>query len=102
MPNSRSCVRQTHERDHLCSLTRFVSIHSHMGDELGIENIFKEYKNPENNFGKNIKIMIGRKTLVLRHNLMGTELFIRFLKPISLSIQSISSTIRPKALKGKR
>ena len=73
-----------------------------MGDELGIENIFKEYKNPENNFGKNIKIMIGRKTLVLRHNLMGTELFIRFLKPISLSIQSISSTIIPKALKGKR
>ena len=75
MPNSRSCVRQTHERDHLCSLTRFVSIHSHMGDELGIENIFKEYKNPENNFGKNIKIMIGRKTLVLRHNLMGTIIY---------------------------
>ena len=102
MPNSRCCVRQTHEGDHLSSPTRFVSIHTHTGEELGIENIFKEYNNTENNFGKNIKVMIGGKILVLEHNLMGTELFIGFPQPVSLSIQSISRTIRPNALKSNK
>lgn len=62
MPNSRCCVRQTHEGDHLSSPTRFVSIHMHTGEELGIENIFKEYNNKKT-YLRNIiilKIILGK------------------------------------------
>ena len=90
-----------HKASHEFLPARFAAIHTYLEEKNSCSYILNQYSHPSNDYGMHIKVLLGSQMITLGHNLMATELVLTCSPPFSVShtIQAISRTLRPDALK---